>query len=89
MTRLTKSEQPGFTKQLNVTLEGTKMKLFKNFKNDESGAVTVDWVVLTAALVLVGGTVLTAVSGGMENLAGDIATQLSTQSLGTSSSSDS
>ncbi len=65
------------------------MKLFKNFKNDESGAVTVDWVVLTAALVLVGGTVLTAVSGGMENLAGDIATQLSGQSLGTSSSSDS
>jgi Flp pilus assembly pilin Flp len=62
------------------------MKLFKNFKNDESGAVTVDWVVLTAALVLVGGTVLTAVSGGMENLAGDIATQLSNQSLGTSSS---
>ena len=26
-------------------------KLWKNFKNDESGAVTVDWVVLTAALV--------------------------------------
>ncbi len=60
------------------------MKLFKNFKNDESGAVTVDWVVLTAALVLVGGTVITAVSGGMENLAGDIQTQLSGQSLGTS-----
>ncbi len=60
------------------------MKLFKNFKNDESGAVTVDWVVLTAALVLVGGTVLTAVSGGMENLAGDIQTQLSDTALGTS-----
>ena len=30
------------------------MKLFemiKNFHNDESGAVTVDWVVLTAAVV--------------------------------------
>ena len=27
------------------------MNFFKNFKNDESGAVTVDWVVLTAAVV--------------------------------------
>lgn len=27
------------------------MKLFTNFNNDESGAVTVDWVVLTAAVI--------------------------------------
>ncbi len=27
------------------------INFFKNFKNDESGAVTVDWVVLTAAVV--------------------------------------
>ncbi len=26
-------------------------KLYKNFRDDESGAVTVDWVVLTAAIV--------------------------------------
>ena len=60
------------------------MKLFnlKKFANDESGAVTVDWVVLTAALVLVGGVVVTAVSDGMENLADDIDTQLSGTSLG-------
>ncbi len=43
-----------------------KMKnLFKAFSNNESGAVTVDWVVLTAAVVglsaVVGSTVLTAV----------------------------
>ena len=60
------------------------MKLFKlkkSFENDESGAVTVDWVVLTAALVLVGGVVVTAVKGGMENLAGDINTQLSATSV--------
>ena len=41
------------------------MKLFKYleaFKNDESGAVTVDWVVLTAAIVGLGIAVLTAVS---------------------------
>ena len=33
------------------------MKLFnmiKNFRNDESGAVTVDWVVLTASIVGLG-----------------------------------
>ncbi len=52
------------------------MKLFK-FKKDESGAVTVDWVVLTAALVLVGGVVVNAIRGGMENLAGEINTELS------------
>ncbi len=27
------------------------LKAFKNFRNDEDGAVTVDWVVLTAAVV--------------------------------------
>ncbi|WP_238365987.1 Flp family type IVb pilin [Mesobacterium pallidum] len=27
------------------------IKFFKNFRNDEDGAVTVDWVVLTAAVV--------------------------------------
>jgi Flp pilus assembly pilin Flp len=27
------------------------LNLFASFKNDESGAVTVDWVVLTAAIV--------------------------------------
>jgi len=34
----------------------------KTFKNDESGAVTVDWVVLTAAIVGLGIAVLTAIS---------------------------
>ena len=42
-------------------------KLFKNFKDDEAGAVTVDWVVLTAAIVGLGlavvGTVRTSVGG--------------------------
>ena len=39
--------------------------LFKKFKNDESGAVTVDWVVLTAAVVALGGGVGTTISGGV------------------------
>ena len=48
------------------------MKLFtlwKNFKNDESGAVTVDWVVLTAALVGLGLAVILAIRPGLEQAA--------------------
>ncbi|NOX72627.1 MAG: pilus assembly protein [Alphaproteobacteria bacterium] len=59
-------------------------KLAKNFLNDESGAVTVDWVVLTAAIVGLGIAVLAAVSNGMDNLSSDIDTQLSGQAISTS-----
>jgi len=59
------------------------MKLFKNFKNDESGAVTVDWVVLTAAIVGLGIAVLAAVSSGVSNLSSDVQTQLSGQAIST------
>jgi len=58
-------------------------KLAKNFKNDESGAVTVDWVVLTAAIVGLGIAVLASVSSGVQNLSGDIQTQLSGQAIST------
>ena len=34
------------------------LNLFKTFKSDESGAVTVDWVVLTAAIVGLGMVVM-------------------------------
>ena len=47
-----------------------------NFLADESGAVTVDWVVLTAALVGLGLAVMSVVSGGLEDLSGDINSQL-------------
>jgi Flp pilus assembly pilin Flp len=46
--------------------------LIKTFATSESGAVTVDWVVLTAALVGLGLAVMAVVSGGVENLSGDI-----------------
>ena len=38
--------------------------MFKNFRNDEDGAVTVDWVVLTAAIVGLGIAVATVVGQG-------------------------
>ena len=58
-------------------------KLMKTFKKDEAGAVTVDWVVLTAAIVGLGIAVLATVSDGVENLSGDIDTQLSGQGIST------
>lgn len=60
------------------------MKLFKlkNFKNDEDGAVTVDWVVLTAAIVGLGIAVLASVSGGTQSLAGKISSNLAAQTPG-------
>lgn len=60
------------------------MKLFKmieTFKADEDGAVTVDWVVLTAAVVGLGIAVLTSVSGGTTSLADKISSSLSAMSV--------
>jgi hypothetical protein len=48
-----------------------------SFVADESGAITVDWVVLTGALVGLGFAATTVVSSGIENLSGDIANALS------------
>ncbi|PRY25098.1 hypothetical protein CLV78_102275 [Aliiruegeria haliotis] len=56
------------------------MKLFdliRSFRNDEDGAVTVDWVVLTAAIVGLGVAVLTAVEGGIESVTNEITAELS------------
>ncbi|MBL4626663.1 MAG: hypothetical protein JKY00_01240 [Roseicyclus sp.] len=51
------------------------------FFSDESGAVTVDWVVLTAALAGLGLLTLVVVSGGVAALSGEIETQLSDQEI--------
>jgi len=53
-------------------------KLWKNFTTDESGAVTVDWVVLTAALVGLGLAVILAISPGLEDAAAGINADLGT-----------
>ncbi|MGC9371225.1 MAG: pilus assembly protein [Paracoccaceae bacterium] len=55
------------------------MKLFdiiKSFRDEESGAVTIDWVVLTAAIVGLGIAVIAAVGGSVEDLAGEIESEL-------------
>ena len=50
--------------------------IFKRFKNDESGAVTVDWVVLTAAIVGLGMVAYPLVSDGVSAKATAIKTSL-------------
>ena len=58
------------------------LNIFKNFKSDESGAVTVDWVVLTAAIVGLGIVVMNSVGAGVTDLATDIGTDLTTKNVG-------
>jgi Flp pilus assembly pilin Flp len=44
------------------------IKFFKTFRKDEAGAVTVDWVVLTAAVVALAGAAFSSIqtaSGGV------------------------
>ena len=62
------------------------MKLFKlamSFKRDEDGAVTVDWVVLTAAIVGLGIAVMLSVGGSTSDLSDTIAAKLSTTGIAT------
>lgn len=44
----------------------------KRFIEDQSGAVTVDWTVMTAAIVGLGIATYGVVSGGIQNLSGDV-----------------
>jgi Flp pilus assembly pilin Flp len=52
-------------------------KLAKKFNNEEDGAVTVDWVVLTAAVVGLGVAALAAVKKGTGTLSTNISNYLS------------
>jgi Flp pilus assembly pilin Flp len=56
------------------------LNIFKAFKNDEAGAVTVDWVVLTAAIVGLGLVVMTTVGDGIDGLGDNVATDLNLRS---------
>ncbi|MCB1389515.1 MAG: hypothetical protein H6898_17180 [Rhodobacter sp.] len=61
----------------------TFLNTIKTFAADESGAVTVDWVVLTAAIVGLGLAVVTSVRSGVSSLATDISTSLTSASVAT------
>ncbi len=55
------------------------IKFIKNFRKDENGAVTVDWVVLTAAVVALAGAAYTSIETGSSNLTSDTASFLGTK----------
>ena len=61
----------------------TFTSLIKTFAADDSGAVTVDWVVLTAAIVGLGLAVVTSVRSGVSSLGTNISTSLSSASVAT------
>ena len=53
------------------------MNTFKQFLISEDGAITVDWVVLTAAIVGMGIAVLASVAAGTTDLSSGLGTSLS------------
>lgn len=54
-------------------------KFLSAFRKDENGAVTVDWVVLTAAVVVLAGAAYTAIESGSEDLTQKTETFLGSQ----------
>lgn len=57
------------------------MTRVKSFILDDCGAVTVDWVVLTAAIVGLGVAVISTIGGGTDSLATEVASTFSGASL--------
>lgn len=53
------------------------IKFFKNFRKDEDGAVTVDWVVLTAAVVALAGAAYSSIETGTTSLTSSTGTYIS------------
>jgi Flp pilus assembly pilin Flp len=58
------------------------MKFVKNFRNDEDGAVTVDWVVLTAAVVGLAIAAYSSIQTGATNMTANTGTFLDAQVIG-------
>lgn len=58
------------------------VSMLKKFRNDESGAVTVDWVVLTAAIVGLGFVVINIVGDSITTVASDMATEIGSTAVG-------
>jgi Flp pilus assembly pilin Flp len=58
------------------------LNIFKHFAKDEDGAVTVDWVVLTAAIVGLGLVVMQTIRPGIQTAATSINTNLTDAAAG-------
>jgi Flp pilus assembly pilin Flp len=55
------------------------IKFFKNFRKDEAGAVTIDWVVLTAAVVGLAVAAYSSIETGASGLTANTATFMAGQ----------
>ena len=54
---------------------------FKNYGNDESGAITVDWVVLTASVCGLVALAIAGLQGNMSSIGQKVEVFLSAQSI--------
>ncbi|WP_370402258.1 Flp family type IVb pilin [Sulfitobacter sp. JB4-11] len=59
------------------------MNFIKNFRKDEDGAVTVDWVVLTAAVVGLAIAAYSSIEGGASDLTSNTSSYLDTRNPAT------
>ncbi len=59
------------------------LNTIKNFAANESGAVTVDWVVLTAAVVGLGLAVLSLIKGKTQTLTNKIGSAMDSMTVST------
>jgi Flp pilus assembly pilin Flp len=57
------------------------IKFFKNFRKDENGAVTVDWVVLTAAVVGLAVAAYSSIEQQTQDLAADVGATIEGQNV--------
>ena len=58
------------------------MNWFQDFLEDEDAAVTVDWVVLTGSIVVLGLVVITSITGGAVSHSNSVGAHLSQRSVG-------
>lgn len=65
------------------------IKFIKNFRKDEAGAVTVDWVVLTAAVVGLSAAAYTAIDKGAVDLTKNVQSYMGKQNPDTAAAPDS
>ncbi len=58
------------------------LNFIKNFRNDEDGAVTVDWVVLTALIVGIAFVLLAQIRGATNALGTSISNEMGNITVG-------
>lgn len=68
--------------------EDTMLNLFKYFALEEDGAVTVDWVILTAGVVSLALAAVGVITDGVEDVSGDTEIQLKSELISTSFGDD-